>query len=113
MSLNYLFAMGPEGMLRAVDVDAKRIIVETPLQYPYRSSSVNDAAISAGAKYFAASHGASISAFSLQQEKFIGQFFPFTDGEWVILTPECGYNCSENGMRHLRITETYGATISE
>ena len=33
----------------------------------------------------------------------IAQFVSFTDGEWVVITPEGYYNSSENGDKHLNV----------
>jgi WD40 repeat protein len=35
--------------------------------------------------------------------KEIAQFVSFTDGEWVVITPEGYYNSSENGDKHLNV----------
>jgi len=33
----------------------------------------------------------------------IAQLVGFTDGEWVTVTPECYFNASPNGARHLNV----------
>lgn len=48
-------------------------------------------------------HGISISEYDLPAGKEIVQLVSFTDGGWIVMTPEGYYNASSRGDRHINV----------
>jgi WD40 repeat protein len=65
---------------------------------------VQSVAFSPDSKYaLSGSHDGTTRLWNIDTGKEIAQFISFTDGEWVIITPEGYFNASPNGAKHLNV----------
>lgn len=65
---------------------------------------VQSVAFSSDSRYtVSASRDGTTRLWDLSTGREIAQFISFTDGEWVVITPEGYYNASENGDKHLNV----------
>ena len=48
-------------------------------------------------------HDSTTRLWDISTGKEIAQFISFTDGEWIVITPEGYYNSSANGDKHLNV----------
>ncbi|MBA4349532.1 MAG: hypothetical protein C0415_06050, partial [Thermodesulfovibrio sp.] len=61
-------------------------------------------AFSSDGKYaFSGSFDGTIRKWDISTGKELAQFVSFTDGEWIVITPEGYYNSSANGDKHLNV----------
>jgi WD40 repeat protein len=71
------------------------------------SGHINDISsigISPDEKYiYSGSHDGTTRLWDISTGKEIAQFINFTDGEWVVITPEGYFNASANGAKHLSV----------
>jgi len=56
-----------------------------------------------GKSVFSSSFDGTIRLWDINTGKEIAQFINFTDGEWIVITPEGYYNSSANGDKHLNV----------
>ena len=59
--------------------------------------------LTADARRVMVSHWVSTAQYDLGAGKETAQFISFTDGEWIVITPEGYYNASAGGERHLNV----------
>ena len=65
---------------------------------------VNSLAFTLDARHFLSnSYDGTTRLWDISTGKEIVQFISFTDGEWVVITPEGYYNSSANGDKHLNV----------
>ncbi|MBI5893423.1 MAG: hypothetical protein HZB79_07215 [Deltaproteobacteria bacterium] len=68
------------------------------------NSSVGSVTFSPDGKYvFSGSGDNTARIWDISTGKEIAQFISFTDGEWIVITPEGYYNSSANGDKHLNV----------
>ena len=48
-------------------------------------------------------HDSTTRLWDISTGKEIAQFISFTDGEWIVITPEGYFNASANGAKHLNV----------
>ena len=56
-----------------------------------------------GRNFLSSSYDGTTRLWDVNTGKEIAQFISFTDGEWVIITPEGYFNASPNGAKHLNV----------
>ncbi len=56
-----------------------------------------------GINAFSSSYDNTARIWDISTGKEIAQFISFTDGEWIVITPEGYYNSSANGDKHLNV----------
>ena len=65
---------------------------------------VNSLAFTLDARHFLSnSYDGTTRLWDISTGKEIAQFISFTDGEWVVITPEGYFNASPNGAKHLNV----------
>ena len=65
---------------------------------------INSISFSDNNKYLiTASNDGTTRLWDISSGKEIAQFISFTDGEWIVITPEGYYNSSANGDKHLNV----------
>ena len=67
------------------------------------NQSISSVLLSADARKAVLNNWVSVRQFNISTGKEIAQFISFTDGEWVIITPEGYFNASPNGAKHLNV----------
>ncbi|MDI6727872.1 MAG: caspase family protein [Thermodesulfovibrionales bacterium] len=53
--------------------------------------------------FVSASHDNAVRLWNINTGKELAQFISFTDGEWIVITPEGYFNASPNGAKHLNV----------
>jgi len=65
---------------------------------------ISSIGISPDGKYvYSGSYDGTTRLWDINTGKEIAQFISFTDGEWIVITPEGYYNASANGDKHLNV----------
>ena len=59
--------------------------------------------LSADARLAMVNHRVAMAQYDLGAGKELAQFISFTDGEWIVITPEGYYNASAKGERYLNV----------
>jgi len=65
---------------------------------------ISSIGISPDGKYvYSGSYDGTTRLWDINTGKEIAQFISFTDGEWIVITPEGYFNASPNGAKHLNV----------
>jgi WD40 repeat protein len=64
---------------------------------------VAGSAVSSDQNHHAKSFNGTVKLFDSKTDQEIAQFITYTDGEWIVITPEGYYNASPNGGKYLNV----------
>ena len=101
MSHDGRFALWSENMtLHLCDISTGRVV----RTFSGHVNLISSIGISPDEKYvYSGSFDGTTRLWDISTGKEIAQFISFTDGEWVVITPEGYFNASANGAKHLNV----------
>jgi WD40 repeat protein len=101
MSHDGRFALWSDNMiLHLCDISTGRVV----RTFSGHVNLISSIGISPDGKYvYSGSYDGTTRLWDINTGKEIVQFINFTDGEWVVITPEGYFNASPNGAKHLNV----------
>ncbi len=93
-------ASSTKGVIELYDISSERLI----RSFKGHSGALGSAAFSKNGKYLVSTSGdGTVKIWDVATGKEMASMMSFTDGEWIVMTPEGYYNSSVNGDKHLNV----------